>query len=131
MKKVFFVLALGILFTMPSILRAEEVIIPLHEVVSLSPMPGDNPLDGNDHLGNIPPHPNDFHATINGNAFSITNQNNDILSAQAMVVNASTGAIVVNEIFTESIEEQIPNAGIYVLNIQTTGGSLTGQFIVQ
>ena len=131
MKKVFFVLALGVLFAMPSILRAEEVIISLHEVVSLNPIPGDNPLDGENHMGHVPPSPTDFHATINGNAFSITNLNNAIQSAQAIVVNASTGSIVVNEQFTESLEEQIPNAGVYVLNIQTDGGALTGQFLVQ
>ena len=132
MKHIFCIMALSVmLFAMPSILRAEETVIPLFEVISMTPLPGDNPLDGNDHLGNLPPSPTDFHATINGNAFSITNQNNDIPSAQAIVVNASTGSIVVNEQFTESLEEQIPNAGVYVLNIQTDGGALTGQFLVQ
>ncbi len=60
MKKVFFILAMGCLLTVPSVLRAEEVVIPLFEMVSLTPLPGDNPLDGNDHLGNVPPRPGDF-----------------------------------------------------------------------
>ena len=131
MKKFFLVLALSALFAMPAILRAEEVIIPLHEVVSLNPIPSDNPLDGEDHLCNIPPSPTDFHATINGNAFSITKLNSDIPSAQIVIVNASTSNIVVNEQITETLEEQMPNAGVYVLNIQTANGALTGQFLVQ
>ena len=52
-------------------------------------------------------------------------------SAQAVVVNATTGSVVVNEVFTESIEEQIPDAGVYVLNILTASGALTGQFLIQ
>ena len=131
MKNVFVALALGALLTMPCILRAEEVVIPLFEVISMTPLPGDNPLDGNDHLGNLPPSPTDFRATINGNALAITRQNSNIPSAQAIVVNASTGNIVVNSNFTESLQQQIPNAGVYVLNIQTANGALTGQFMVQ
>lgn len=40
MKKVFFVLAMGAFLTMPCILRAEEVIISLHEVVYLYSISG-------------------------------------------------------------------------------------------
>lgn len=131
MKKVFFVLALGVLFAMPTLLHAEEVEIPLFEVISMTPLPGDNPLDGSGEVGNVPTRPGDFRATINGNAFAITRQNSNIPSAQAIVVNASTGNIVVNSNFTESLQQQIPNAGVYVLNIQTANGALTGQFMVQ
>ena len=115
----------------PSILRAEEVVIPLFEVVSMIPLPGDNPLDDPEQSGDEPTRPGDFRATINGNAFAITRQNSNIPSAQAIVVNASTGNIVVNSNFTESLQEQIPSAGFYVLNIQTANGALTGQFMVQ
>ena len=52
-------------------------------------------------------------------------------SAQAIVVNASTGGIVLNQQFTNSLNEQIPNTGVYVLHIETEGGALVGQFIVQ
>ena len=45
MKKVFFILALGLLFATPSILHAEETVIPLFEVVSMTPLPGDNAID--------------------------------------------------------------------------------------
>lgn len=132
MKKAFFILALSVtLFAMPSILRAEEVVIPLFEVVSLVPLPGDNPLDDSNQTQIDPTRPGDFLATINGNALSVTILNEDIPSAQAIVVNASTGNIVVNEQFTESLEEQVPTAGVYVLNIQTANGALTGQFLVQ
>ena len=131
MKKVLFTLTLGCLLAMPCILQAEEVVIPLFEVITMSPLPGDDPLDDPERSEEDPPRPTDFRATINSHSFSVTRLNSDIPSAQAIVVNASTGAIVVNEIFTESLEEQIPNTGIYVLNIQTAGGALTGQFIVQ
>ena len=71
MKKVFFILAMGCLLAVPSILRAEEIVIPLQEVVSMTPLPGDNPLDGPSQSGQNPPSPTDFIATINGNAFRV------------------------------------------------------------
>lgn len=116
---------------MPSILRAEDVEIQLSEVVNLTPLPGDNPLDDNSNPPVNPTRPGDFRATINGRALSITKQGASIPSAQAVVVNATTGSVVVNEVFTESMQEQIPNAGAYILNILTAGGALTGQFLVQ
>ena len=131
MKKILFILAMGCLLAMPCFLRAEETVITLFEVVSMTPLPGDSPLDSPSELGPDPTRPNDFRATINGNAFAITRQNSNIPSAQAIVVNASTGNIVVNSNFTESLQQQIPNAGVYVLNIQTANGALTGQFMVQ
>ena len=88
-------------------------------------------MDGNDHMGDTPTRPNDFRATINGNTLSLLKQNEAIPSAQATVVNASTGGIVVNQQFTSSLSEQISNAGMYVLHIQTACGALVGQFMVQ
>ena len=131
MRTKIFTLALCALFLMPLILRAEEVVIPLFEVVSMTPLPGDNPLDDSDQSTIVPTRPGDFRATINGRALSISRQEASIPSAQAVVVNATTGSVVVNEVFTESMQEQIPNAGAYILNILTAGGALTGQFMVQ
>ena len=131
MKTKIFTFALCALFFMPSILRAEDVEIQLSEVVNLTPLPGDNPLDDNSNPPVNPTRPGDFRATINGRALSITKQEASIPSAQAVVVNATTGSVVVNEVFTESMQEQIPNAGAYILNILTAGGALTGQFLVQ
>ena len=131
MRAKIFTLALCALFLMPLILRAEEVEIQLLEVVSMTPLPGDNPLDDNSNPPVNPTRPTDFRATINGRALSITKQEASIPSAQAVVVNATTGNVVVNEVFTESMEELIPNAGAYILNILTAGGALTGQFLVQ
>lgn len=131
MKKKIFVLALIALFAMPCVLRAEEVVIPLMEVVGMGTLPGDDPLDGNDHMPPTPPCPACFRATINGNALSITKQEPSIPSAQATVVNASTGSIVLNQQFTNSVQQQISNTGVYVLHITTDGGALVGQFIVQ
>ena len=88
-------------------------------------------MDDAEHMGQTPTRPTDFQATINGNDLSVSILNEEIPSAQAIVVNVATSNIVVNEQFTESIEEQIPNTGVYVLNIQTSGGALTGQFLVQ
>lgn len=111
---------------------AEEVVIQLMEVVGMTPLPGDDPLDGPTQSRPVPPCSTCFHATIDGNALSIINQEpDDFPSAQAVVVNASTGGVVVNEQFTSSLQEQISNAGVYVLHIETEGGSLVGQFVVQ
>ena len=131
MRTKIFTLALCALLLMPNLLRAEEVEIQLSEVVSMTPLPGDNPLDNPEKEGPTPPRPNSFHATINVRSLSITKQEASIPSAQAVVVNATTGNIVVNEQFTETLEEQIPSSGVYVLNIQTANGALTGQFMVQ
>lgn len=131
MRKSFITLALGLLFTMPCVLYAEEVEIQLMEVISMQPLPGDNPLDDPDQYPDEPPRPNNFRATINVNNLSITKLESSIPSAQATVVNASTGSIVLNQQFTNSLSQQISNAGVYVLHIQTTGGALVGQFMVQ
>ena len=131
MRKRITALLLGMFLLMPCMLRAEEVEILLMEVIGMQPLPGDEPLDGNDHMGDTPTRPNDFRATINGTTLSILKQDEAIPSAQATVVNASTGSIVVNQQFTFSLQEQISNAGVYVLHIQTAGGALVGQFMVQ
>ena len=130
MRAKIFTLALCALFLMPLILRAEEVEIQLLEVVSMTPLPGDNPLDDNSNPPVNPTRPTDFRATINGRALSITKQEASIPSAQAVVVNATTGSVVVNEVFTESMQELIPNAGAYILNILTASGALTKKCMV-
>jgi len=131
MKTKIVALVLGLLLAIPFTLLAEEVEIQLMEVIQMGTLPGDDPLDGNDHLGDTPTRPTDFRATINGNSLSILRQNSAIPSAQATVVNAQTGNIVVNQQFTNSLSQQIGNAGVYVLHIQTDGGALVGQFVVQ
>ena len=131
MKRTFIALVLGALLTIPCALRAEEVEIQLMEVIQMTPLPGVDPLDGNDHMGDTPTRPRDFRATINGNTLSVSKENEDIPSAQATVVNASTGGVVVNQQFTTTLSEQIATQGVYVLHIETAGGALVGQFIVQ
>ena len=132
MKQKFLIVALSMmLLALPNLLRAEDVEIQLSEVVSMTPLPGDNPLDDANQTQVDPTRPRDFRATINGRALSIAKQEASIPSAQAVVVNATTGSVVVNDVFTESMEELIPNAGAYILNILTAGGALTGQFMVQ
>ena len=131
MTKKFLILALVALFTMPCVLRADEVEIQLMEVIGMGTLPGDNPLDDPGQSQGDPPRPYDFRATITGNSLSITNQSNSIPSAQAMVVNASTGGIVLNQQFTTSLLEQIAASGVYVLHIETANGALVGQFVVQ
>ena len=131
MKKTFIALVLGVLFTIPCVLHAEEVEIQLMEVISMQPLPGDDPLDDPIQTPTEPPRPRSFRATINGNALSVLKQDAAIPSAQATVVNAQTGNIVLNQQFTESLSGQISNSGVYVLHINTAGGALVGQFIVQ
>ena len=131
MKIKILALVLGALLTIPCVLRAEEVEIQLTEVVGMSVLPGDDPLDGNDHMGSTPTRPNDFRALINGNQLSILKQTTTIPSAQATVVKASTGSMVLNQQFTNSLSEQIATPGVYVLRISTVGGDLVGQFVVQ
>lgn len=131
MRKNLLALVLGALLTIPAMLHAEEVEIQLMEVVTMSPLPGDNPLDDSEPVGENPTRPNDFRATINGHALSINKLEQAIPSAQATVVNAATGGIVLNQQFSESFNEQITNTGVYVLHIETAGGALVGQFVVQ
>ncbi|MDY6406770.1 MAG: DUF3244 domain-containing protein [Bacteroidales bacterium] len=101
------------------------------EVIQMTPLPGDDPLDGAEQSGTNPTRPTDFRATINGNTLSIEKREAAIPSAQAIVVNAATGGIVVNQQFTNSLLEQISAQGVYALRIETAGGALTGQFVVQ
>ena len=131
MKRTFIALVLGALLTIPCALRAEEVEIQLMEVIQMTPLPGVDPLDDPGQMGDNPTRPNDFRATINGNTLSIEKREEAIPSAQATVVNASTGGVVVNQQFTNTLSEQIATQGVYVLHIETAGGALVGQLIVQ
>ena len=131
MKRTFIALAVGALLAMPCVLHAEEIEIQLVEVIQMTPLPGVDPLDGAEQSGTNPTRPNDFRATINGNTLSVSKENEAIPSAQAIVVNAATGGIVVNQQFTNSLLEQISAQGVYALRIETAGGALVGQFVVQ
>ena len=131
MRKCFLFVALSALLAMPCILRAEEVEIQLVEVIQMTPLPGYDPLDDPEQSEPTPTRPRDFRATINGNTLSVSKENEAIPSAQATVVNASTGGVVVNQQFTTTLSEQIATQGVYVLHIETAGGALVGQFIVQ
>ena len=131
MKKFSLLLALMSLFTQPSLLFAEEMEIQLMEVVQIGFIEGDSPLDGPEQSPDVPIRPRDFRATINGTTLTVNKQEEAIPFAQAVVVNASTGSVVVNQGFTSSLSEQIANAGVYVLRIETAGGALVGQFIVE
>ena len=131
MKHKFAIAVLSILLALPCVLRAEEVEIQLMEVIQMTPLPGDDPLDDPEQSPGAPPRPTDFRATINGNTLSVSKENEDIPSAQAIVVNAATGGIVVNQQFTNSLLEQISAQGVYALRIETAGGALVGQFVVQ
>jgi hypothetical protein len=126
-----FVLVMGALLTIPCVLRAEETEIQLSEVIEMTPIQGDSPLDDCEPVGENPTRPTNFRATINGTSLSIAKQEAAIPSAQAIVVNASTGNVVLNQQFTSTLAHQIANSGIYVLRIQTVNGALVGQFVVQ
>ena len=131
MKKNISILTLAVLLLLPTVLLAEETEIQLTEVIVTGVLPGYNPLDDCEPVGENPTRPTDFRATINGNSLTILKQDEAIPSAQAVVVNAATGSVVVNEQFTNSLSEQIATPGVYVLRISTAGGALTGQFRVE
>lgn len=131
MRTKLLVLVLGALLTVPCVLFADEIEIQLMEVISMQPIGGDDPLDDPIQSPGAPTRPRSFRATINGNTLSVLKQDTAIPFAQATVVSASTGSIVVNQQFTNSLSEQISNTGVYVLHIQTAGGALVGQFVVQ
>ena len=131
MKSKIIIMALSLLLVMPCVLHAEEAEIQLMEVVEMGIIEGDNPLDDPEQFPGEPPRPTDFRATISGSSLSVFRQNNTIPSAQAIVVNASTGNVVLNQQFTSSLQHQIANSGVYVLRIQTVNGALVGQFVVQ
>ena len=131
MKTKFLALVLGAFLAIPCVLCAEETEIPLMEVVEMGAIEGDNPLDDPYQSPGEPPRPTNFRATINGTSLSIAKQEASIPSAQAVVVNAATGSVVVNEQFTNSLSRSIANSGVYVLRIATAGGDLVGQFVVQ
>ncbi len=131
MKTKFITLVLGALIALPYLLHAEEVEIQLFEIVEMGVLSGEDPLDGPIQSGSDPTRPNDFRASINGNSLSISRQNNAIPSAQATVVNATNGSVVLSQQFTSSLLQQIASSGVYVLHIHTATGALVGQFIVQ
>ena len=131
MKKSLLALAVGALLAMPCVLHAEEIEIQLVEVIQMTPLPGYDPLDDPEQSEPTPTRPRDFRATINGNTLSVSKENEAIPSAQATVVNAATGGVVVHQQFTTTLSEQISAQGVYVLHIETAGGALTGQFVVQ
>ena len=131
MKKLLIALVLGTLLTIPSILHAEEVEIRLSVVLEMEFIGGLDPLDSPILYPDAPTLPTDFRASINGNSLVIEKQDEAIPSAQATVVNASTGNVVLNQPFTDSLQEQVASAGVYVLRIETAGGALTGRFIVE
>lgn len=124
-------LALVALLTMPCVLHAEAIEIQLMEVIQMGTLPGNDPLDDPERSIPDPTRPTSFRATIDGNALSITKEDETIPFAQAIVVKAATGGVVLNQQFTNSLQEQISDAGAYVLRIETAGGALVGQFIVQ
>lgn len=131
MKTKLLALVLSAMFVLPCMVHAEEVEIQLTEVVEMGVIEGDNPLDGPEQSSPTPTRPNNFRATIDGTTLTVNKLEASIPSAQAIVVNASTGSVVVNQPFTTSISRQIPNAGAYILRLQTANGALVGQFVVQ
>ena len=131
MKVKLLLCAFSLLFALPLFVRAEEVEIPLMVVLEMESIGGFVPLDNSEKETTTPPSPTSFRASINGNSLVIKKQDEAIPSAQATVVNASTGNVVLNQQFTESLQEQVASAGVYVLRIETAGGALTGRFIVE
>ena len=131
MKNKIIALVLGAMLAMPCMLHAEEVEIQLFEVIGMSVLPGDNPLDDSSNPPINPTTPTSFRATIDGNSLSVTIEDPDIPSANLRVTRQSTHAMVVNHSFSSATIEQMPAADSYVIEIETEGGALIGYFNVQ
>lgn len=130
MKTKIIALALGVLFAFPCVLRAEEVEIPLFEVVGIGVMPGDNPFDDAGQYGGTHIDPTRFRATINFRTLSVTIEEPSITTAQLRVYRQSTGSTVVDRSFSVAAEEML-SAGSYNMEIETEGGILIGSFEVE
>ncbi len=131
MKTKFTAFLLSILLAMPCVLRAEEVEILLSEVIGMSVLPGDNPLDDPDQNPDVPTRPTDFRATIDGSTLVVSIEEPSIPSANLRVTRVGTNALVVNHSFSDETVEQMPAADSYVIEIETAGGSLIGYFDVE
>lgn len=128
MKRTFIALVLGALLTIPCVLHAEEIEIQLTEVIQMTPLPGDDPLDGNDHMGDTPTRPTSFRATVDGRTLSVSIEEPAITGAQLRVY--KQGGLVVNRFFSSTTAELL-TAGSYSLEIETDGGLLVGTFDVE
>ena len=128
MKRTFIALVLGALLTIPCVLHAEEIEIQLTEVIQMNPLPGNDPLDGNDHMGDTPTRPTSFRATVDGRTLSVSIEEPAITGAQLRVY--KQGGLVVNRFFSSAAAELL-TAGSYSLEIETDGGLLVGNFDVE
>ena len=128
MKRTFIALVLGALLTIPCVLHAEEIEIQLTEVIQMNPLPGNDPLDGNDHMGDTPTRPTSFRATVDGRTLSVSIEEPAITGAQLRVY--KQGGLVVNRFFSSATTELL-SAGSYSLEIETDGGLLVGNFDVE
>ena len=131
MKHKILTMVLGALLIMPCISHADEIEIPLTVMGEASLMPGDNPLDDPEQSEPTPIRPRDFQAIIIYHDLTVLKHNHSIPLAHAIVVNAATGAIVLNRDFFTSFTEQITDSGVYIIYIQCIQGTWQGQFIVQ
>ena len=128
MKTKLLAFALGLVFTMPLTLQAKVVEITLVEVVEMSTLPGENPLDDDDHMGTTPTNPNDFHAIINGHVLSVAAPNGPLQSR--LIVNKVDGTPVVNFPFRRTATVNLADTGEYTLTIKTGNHTFQGNFTV-
>ncbi len=103
----------------------DEVEIELLEVSNF--IPGDDPFSNPEQEGNVPPHPNDFRATISGRTLAITSGTNSAV----VIVRNSAGTQVLNRQFVGGTMEQLANSGSYSLEIQSGSLTLVGAFDAQ
>ena len=113
--------------TLQTFAFGDEVEIVLMEASGL--LPGNNPLDNPDQGGggDTPPRPNEFSATINGQALAISSGTH---SAQLIVFD-ELGDEVLTRQFVGGTIEQIPAPGSYSLEIQSGSLTLVGAFVAQ
>ena len=130
MKTKILYLVLALLIAIPMSFADEnepEVEIQLFEVVGAGYIGGEEPTGSPFDEGQMPPQPNQFHATITGHTLSVTVFNTH---TTYMLVRNNVGNIVCSRQFVGHTSEQL-SSGSYSLELISIGVSYLGDFEVE
>ena len=128
MSKKIIALITSVLLSAPCILHAGETKINLFKVEKLESIQQEMPLGDPTLRTSNSVQSSDFTAVIDSDTLTITKQNATILEAKALVVNVSTGNMIVNQGFSTTFSSLIQVSGSFWLTIQTNSGTLVGLF---
>lgn len=121
-------LIMCLLLSAPCILHAEEIEINLFKVEKLESIQHNKSFGDSARLFSNSILPSDFLAVIDGSTLTITKQNASILKAKALIVDATTGNMIINQGFSTTFSSQVQTSGSFWLTIQTNSGTLVGLF---